>query len=257
MKKRRAVFAALLLAVALLVVGGGLLYQDFGARRKAQNEYESLARLAREETGGISKIQSPDGETPAETKAPLYESPIQFEELRKINPDLVGWIKIEGTRIDYPIVQAADNETYLHQDFQGNESVAGVIYLDYESKADFSGQHNLLYGHNMKNGAMLKDIVKYKDEAFFNEHQNIIVYTPEREYHLTPITVLYTEPVAERRRTWFTSPEHFRTYVKEMTAGGLYLQNQEEPMERLWSFVTCSYEFDDARTILYAREVNP
>ena len=63
-----------------------------------------------------------------------YVSPIQFDELKEIKPDIVGWLKVEGTEIDYPIVQTGNNETYLNTDFEGKKSVAGAIYLDYESE---------------------------------------------------------------------------------------------------------------------------
>ena len=133
--------------------------------------------------------------------------------------------------------------------------MAGAIYLDYESEPDFSGRHNIIYGHNMKNGSMFKDIVKYKDEEYFMEHQDITVYTPEREYHLRPMSVLYTEPTGMRRKTKFATEESFQAYVEEMTKGCSFAQIPEKPLEQLWSFITCSYEFNDARTILYAYEV--
>ena len=69
----------------------------------------------------------------------------------------------------------------------------------------------------MKNGSMFKDIVKYKDEEYFKEHQDITVYTPEREYHLRPMSVLYTEPTGMRRKTKFATEESFQAYVEEMT----------------------------------------
>ena len=163
MKKKRIASVLLLLAVVLAAVAGIKTYVDYQVRAAAEREYESLAELARE-TEAPTEI-STEAET-EETEAP-YVSPIQFDELRKINPDIVGWLKVEGTEIDYPIVQTGNNETYLNTDFEGKKSVAGAIYLDYESEPDFSGRHNIIYGHNMKNGSMFKDIVKYKDEEIF------------------------------------------------------------------------------------------
>jgi sortase B len=107
----------------------------------------------------------------------------------------------------------------------------------------------------MKNGAMFKDIIKYKDEAFFKEHQDIFIYLPEREYRLKPFAVLDTDPSPIRRKTVFETEESFQAYAREMTKDGLFLQKPEEPVRQFWSFVTCSYEFHDARTILYACEV--
>lgn len=250
MKSKKMAFGVLIIAVIFLAVGVGKLYSDFKTRDHAEQQYESLAELARETTAGETKASVPEAETSA-----AYVSPIDFEKLGKINPDIVGWIRIEGTAIDYPIVQTDNNETYLDTDFEGKKSVAGAIYLDYESEPDFSGRHNIIYGHHMKNGSMFKDIIKYKDEAFFKEHQDIYIYTSEREYHLRPITALYTDASPIRRKTVFETDESFQAYVEEMIKDGLFLQKPEEPVRQLWSFVTCSYEFNDARTILYACEV--
>ncbi len=250
MKKKNIAVAVLFLAAVFLAVGTGMLYSDYHTRDKTERQYESLAEMAREKTG-----TEPAAEANETEKSEAYVSPIQFEELRKINPDIVGWIRIEGTRIDYPIVQTDNNETYLNTDFEGNKSGAGAIFLDYESEPDFSGRHNIIYGHHMKNGSMFKDIIKFKDETFLKEHQDIVIYTPKREYCLRPVTAFYTDSSAVRRKTVFESDESFQAYVKEMTKGGAFLQMPAEPVAQLWSFVTCSYEVQDARTILYACEV--
>ena len=253
MKKKKIAIIVLILGILFFAVGVGGLYFEYLRRERAQQQYESLAALAREST-------APETETETETipeteETESYVSPIQFEELAAINPDVKGWLRIENTSIDYPIVQTDNNETYLDTDFEGNSSVAGAIFLDFESEPDFSGRHNILYGHHMKNGTMFKDIVKYKEEAYFKEHQNITVYLPDKEVHLKPIAVLYTAPVGIRRMTKFNTEESFQQYVVNMTDGGLVMDMPEEEPARLWSFVTCSYEFNDARTILYAVEV--
>jgi sortase B len=241
-KNKKLAFGPLIPAVFFLIVSAGRFYSDFKTGTHAEHQYESLAELARETA-------------PGETKA-AYVSPIDFEKLEKINPDIVGWVCIGGTGIDYPIVQTDNNETYLDRDFESRKSVSGAIYLDYENEPDFSGRHNIIYGHHMKNGTMFKDIVKYKDEAFFKSHQDIFIYTPEREYHLKPVAALDTDPSSIRRKTVFHTEESFQAYVEEMTKDGLFLQKPEAPVKQLWSFVTCSYEFRDARTILYACEVS-
>lgn len=253
MKKNKKPVWLLGLAAIFLILGVWLSFSEYQKRYQAQKQYESLAELAEAEESKTPPLQPSEEEEGVEE--PVYVSPIQFDELRKINPDVVGWIRVEDTMIDYPIVQTDNNETYLETDFEGRKSVAGAIYLDYECEPDFSGKHNIIYGHHMKNGCMFKDIVKYKDEAFFKEHQNITVYTPEREYHLKPVSALYTDASPLRRKTVFDTEESFNAYTNEMIKGCSFLQKPEEPVKQLWSFITCSYEFEDARTILYAAEV--
>lgn len=254
MKKRTWTPLLLVLAVVLLAVGGFKTYSDYSKRAAARQEKESLAELANRPEESTTAEEPEVEATEPETEEP-YESPIHFEELRKINPDIVGWLRIKDTAIDYPIVQAGNNDTYLKTDFEGKESVYGSIYLDYECEPDFSGRHNIIYGHNMKDGSMFKDIVKYKDEQYFKAHQDITVYTPEKEYHLRPISVLYTDPTGMRRKTKFATDLSFSAYVQEMTKGCPFLKMPEEEITQLWSFITCSYEYNDARTILYAYEI--
>ena len=253
MEKRKPPIVILIIALVLFAAGASILYSDYREKDKEKRQYEDLAKLATE-TSREESEESTD-KASEETAENQYVSPIQFDQLKAMNPDIVGWLKIEGTSIDYPIVQTDNNETYLDTDFEGKKNPSGAIFLDYESEPDFSGRHNILYGHHMKNGSMFKDIIKYKEESFFKEHQIITVYTPDREYHLRPFTVLYTDADGERRRTKFDTEEEFQGYVEKMTKKGFFYQTPDAPIETLWSFVTCSYELADARTILYAYEV--
>lgn len=181
---------------------------------------------------------------------------IDFQSLKKKNSDIVAWLTIPGTNIDYPVLQGKDNSQYLHKDMEGKESAAGSIFLDYADKKDISSLHNIFYGHHMKNGSMFKDIVKYKDQKYLKQHQEIILYTPEREIHLTAFAAVCTSPDAIRRKTDFETTEEFTSYIEEMTKNAsakIELPNNVS-IRRLYSFVTCSYEFQNARTILYAYE---
>ncbi|WP_313074684.1 class B sortase [Lacrimispora sp.] len=254
MEKRKLATVVLIIGLVLLVAGASMLVLDYQKKDRADRQNERLQELATEKSSEETKSNQ-DNETIAESSG-AYVSPIQFDALKAINPDIVGWLKIEGTSIDYPIVQTDNNETYLDIDFEGKKNASGAIFLDYESEPDFSGRHNILYGHHMKNGSMFKDIIKYKEESFFKDHQDITIYTPEREIHLRPFTVLYTDADGERRRTKFDTEEVFNGYVEKMTKKGLFYQKPDEPIGTLWSFVTCSYELADARTILYAYEVS-
>lgn len=187
-----------------------------------------------------------------ETEA--YVPAVNFTALHTENPDVVAWIQIPGTQINYPVVQGTDNEYYLHRDLNGQKSSAGTIFLDYADQPDFSSQHNILYGHHMKNGSMFKDISRYKDQDYFDRHSAIILYTPEREIHLKALAAVCTSPDAIRRKTVFTSGQEFLAYIRQMTANASASAPVPGTVARLYSFVTCSYEFENARTILYAYE---
>ncbi|HAW15516.1 MAG TPA: hypothetical protein DCW41_02290 [Clostridiales bacterium] len=94
-----------------------------------------------------------------------------FDELSKINPDVVGWITVYGTNIDYPILQGPDDLYYVNRDIYGNSTLSGSIYLQSANSSDFSDEFNLLYGHHFDNGAMFGDVAKYTDPDFFDGHR--------------------------------------------------------------------------------------
>lgn len=253
-KRRPSRVTDTILVVVVLLCGillaGNILKET--AQRKREEEIRKLAVQEEAPAGALR-----DGETQSlpdmEPEEPAeYHSPVDFESLRAVNPDIVAWIEIPGTDISYPVVQADDNETYLKRDFEGNKSAAGTIFLDCDSSSDLMGLHSILYGHHMKNQTMFAQIVKFKDESFFRENREVVLYLPESELHLRTIAAVYGDADGEKRRTEFSSLERFNRYVDEMTKNCSFRELPEGDVEGLYSFVTCSYEFNDARTILYA-----
>lgn len=241
----------------ILIISGGMTIRSYMGDKRADKEYGSLAELGRE-TKPAAGIAAPEtaAAAPKEPETKPYASPIDFDELIRENPDTVGWIKMPGTRIDYPIVQGTDNDFYLNHDFYGKKSAGGVIYLDYESQGDFLGRNSILYGHNMKNGSMFKDLVRYKDEAFFKEHRYFTIYTPEREIQLRAVACYYGEAKPIVRKTRFKSQESFDAFVREMVKPCSFSEVLTYPAGTLYTLVTCSYEMSDARTFLYAVEAD-
>ena len=160
------------------------------------------------------------------------------------------------TKIDYPIVQSPDNQYYLHKDFEGNDSVYGAIYLDADSKSDFSGWNNPIYGHHMKDGSMFKDVVKFKDQDFFENHRYFEIYTPERTIHLKTLGCYYSDSNGIVRKTSFKSQASFDKWVSERLAPCSFAEAPTQLFDSMFVLITCSYEKNDARTLLFAAEVD-
>lgn len=123
--------------------------------------------------------------TPEPTATPEpYESPIDFAALQEINPDIYAWLKIEDSKIDYPIVQhPAEDEYYLVHNSDGGPDLNGAIFtqVTYNEK-DFTDPVTILYGHNMASGAMFGTLRQsYTDQEFFDGHKAITIYTPDEE----------------------------------------------------------------------------
>lgn len=247
---RRNIIMGILLLVVIL--SGIRVIRDQLEARRQREEQERLAALAAQTT----EAPAPEIEIETETEAP-YVSPIDFEALWKENPDTVAWITVPDTKIDYPIVyDGENNETYLHKDFNGNDSVYGTIYLDSDSEPDFSGWNNPIYGHHMRDGSMFKDVTKFKDEEFFKEHQYFEIYTPERTIHLKALSCYYADASGVVRKTRFTSQESFDQWVKERLEPCAFAEIPEFSVDNMYVLVTCSYEFNNARTLLFAVEVD-
>ena len=102
-----------------------------------------------------------------------------FQELKAMNPDVCGWLTLDHTKIDYPVVQGTDNEYYLKHTFKKTEHVAGSIFLDKDNSPDFSNRKSILYGHNMKDGSMFQGLHKYENEQYLETHNKVYLYLPD------------------------------------------------------------------------------
>lgn len=115
------------------------------------------------------------------SEAPLPENPINFEELQQTNSDIYAYIKIPGTVIDYPVVQATyeDDDFYLNHDLNKKYKFAGSIYSEKKNSKNFTDRNTVLYGHNMLNGTMFQNLHKFRNKEFFEQNQYIYIYTPD------------------------------------------------------------------------------
>lgn len=109
------------------------------------------------------------------------ETPVDFVELKKKNPDIYAWINVPGTSVDYPVLRrAGENSYYLNHSVDDKKSVYGSIYTQDYNDMDFADFNTVVYGHNMKNGSMFGTLKKYRDKTFFEQNQYINVYMPGR-----------------------------------------------------------------------------
>ena len=107
------------------------------------------------------------------------------EELRELSADAVAWITVDGTRIDYPVMQGKTNAEYLNKDPYGEFSLSGSIFLDSRNDSSFRDPYSLVYGHHMEYGAMFGALDKYKDKTYFDAHRTgLLTVTNGDEYNI-------------------------------------------------------------------------
>ena len=181
-----------------------------------------------------------------------------FEELLAVNSDVCAWLTLNGTEIDYPVLQGTDNLTYINKDVYGNFALAGSIFLDTRCDRNFEHCYSLIYGHDMSNSKMFGDLKKYKEQDFFNENTTGILILPDKVYSLKIFAVLLTSASDEmifETEKWQADASPLLNYAGQKA---LHLQKEtlntarENENTQILALSTCSYEFEDARTIVLA-----
>ena len=109
-------------------------------------------------------------------------SGLSFGELKEQNPDVVAWLTLDDTNIDYPVVKGSDNSYYLNRDALGEYSLSGSIFMDYRMASDFSSPYSIIYGHNVRDGSMLSDLALLKDQKLYDEEPYFWILTPKGNY---------------------------------------------------------------------------
>ena len=164
----------LIASVSLFLLGFGICMavSTFFMYREGEQEYEALREYVNEE-------EREEDESEEQDSTLASKATVDFQALRKINLDIIAWIRIPDTKIDYPIVQGKNNAYYLKHMFQKTEHAAGSIFLDKDNSPDFSNRKSILYGHNMKDGSMFQGLHKYENEQYLEIHNKVYLYLPD------------------------------------------------------------------------------
>lgn len=173
-----------------------------------------------------------------------------FAALRAVNDDVRGWVTLDGTGVDYPVVQGADNLTYVNTDVYGAFSLAGSIFLDSRCAPDFSDGCSLLYGHHMAGGQMFGDLEKYQDAAFLASHTGGTLLLPERTCRLEVLGCLL---ISASEPQIFQPEGQDAAAVLDWAAETALVWRKGAAMpQRVLALSTCSSAFTDARTVVLA-----
>lgn len=230
-KRRGNVLSNILIAVgvALLLVAGGLFVKAQIGYKKANDYYNGIAEMAVKDSSGEDGIPQ-----------------IDFDALKKESDDIVGWIYVPGTRINYVVAQGETNNTYLRHLPNGEYSENGTIFMDMDGAAPgMVDQQTTLYGHHMNDGAMFEPIDASMDQKVFDTFKKVYYITPEMTYVLKPMfTMQVQDDYVDARRTNFDSEKAFTQYLQaslaQAKASAKDAAAEVEKADKVLTLVTCA-----------------
>ena len=246
----------LILAILIILMIVSTIYVIYFFRLKFQAKEESNLLNSIK----IEKMQIPEN---SKEKVIITERMLQVKELQKQNSDIVGWIEIEGTNINYPVLQGTDNEYYLDHDYKHKKTAKGSIFLNKDYDWNIPSTNLLIYGHNMKNGEMFEDLLNYSSEEYYKNHP-IIRFTTANEDNEYEIFSAFRARVYYKSETNVfryynfinaNSEEEYNEFIKNAKSSALYDTGINASYgEKLITLITCSYHVNDGRFVVIGKE---
>lgn len=214
--------------------------------------------------GQWNRTQLVESQTLPEESAGVATHPYQadIQKWHQANADVKGWLDVSDTGISLPVVQHADNEYYLTRDATGADNKNGAAFIDYEVDHLTKADHVVIYGHNMENGQVFSDLLRYRDKAYADAHPTIRLATDKdmKTYEVVlAVDMDLTDPASFFSfNSWlhWDDEKDARKYMAEMRKRAVYDGGQSiEPDDRLLSLSTCENSKNNARCIVVAKEV--
>lgn len=251
--RKRSPIISFLLFIFILIFLGSVGYLGYYYWKSAQNRstYQSL-REVYDNPGFLAPAGYPSG----------YDK--DFAGLWEINPDIVGWINIDGTGLDYPVVQTTDNTKYYRMNFEGEYSEHAVPFVDAAVDLKKPSTNTIIYGHNIRTDGQMFNILKgYKELEYYQQHPVVEFNSVYHEGQYKIISVFYTNTHSEHGEIFpyhefidSQSETQTQEYIDDVLIRSIINTGVDVlPSDELLTLSTCTYEFKDARYVVVARKV--
>ena len=268
-KKKRIVYnICLVVLIMVFLLSAGYLVSYFLQSKKSEDQFEKLEAMIDQpvEESEIAYVATEGDAEPGLEFVSIDGVLVQkqFASIYRENQDFVGWLSIEDTNIDYPVMQTPeDEEYYIHRDFYGKSSSAGTLFIDAASNVGKPSDNLLIYGHNMKSGTMFHDLLKYEKEDFYKNHKYIQFDTIYGNATYEVIAAFRTKilPEGENGFQYYTffdaaNEAEFREYVSGCKALTPYtIQTSAQPGDSLITLSTCAYHTENGRFAIVAKKI--
>lgn len=232
----------LIVAIAVFCFSAFQLFRIFSSYKKGNDEYAKIQDFA-------VKAKELDGET-------IFS--VDFDKLKEINPDTVGWIRFEEPSIiSYPIVHSHDNKEYLTKLFGEGKNTYGTLFVDKDNAGDFSDKNTFIYGHRMKSGSMFGKLEMYADKEFYEKHPYFYIYTPdgkEAQYQIFAAGVV--TDTSESYNKIYEDEQAFSDYISYVKTKSNYDTGVEvAPDSQIVSLSTCTVDSNEDRFLVHAVKI--
>lgn len=186
--------------------------------------------------------------------AKQYE--LDFPTLLSYNSEVKGWISIEETNIDYPIVQGDTNDEYLRHTIEHTFNNAGSIFLDYQVRKPFEEFNTIIYGHNQRNGMMFHDLVKYQEQEFYQKHPYIQIDTPEKTYIYQICSAYITNASSDTYLLESYRSFQPQIFLNQMKNAALYDTGAVMNLnDQYLTLSTCTNDEEEERMVVQAKKI--
>ncbi|MBR2067703.1 MAG: class B sortase [Solobacterium sp.] len=228
----------IILVISLLVAifSGYKLITGLRTYEEAKKAYGTI----RDEVVVVKDVET--SEDNAEQKP--AEREINWEKLWDVSKDVVGWIHMDDSSIDYPVVHYTDNDYYLRRLLDGTWNDAGTIFVEAENKKNFEDQVTVIYGHHMLNQPyMFREIESFGDPAYYETHKVIEFETPDKKYYLYPIAGIYETAYADYVKQNFENEDECKAYIDDFVSRSTFKGEETlQPTDKMVVLSTCEYK---------------
>ena len=257
MKKRLRIVLGIVLSTVLLFSGYQIAEMLAGYARSETARQEAMMQVVSIVDEGLPATEQTDASTTAAeaTAVPLETPPIavDFDALREINPEIVGWLYCADTPINYPVAYTDNNAYYLNHLYDGTRNHSGTLFVDCNCSPNFSDMNTVIYGHHMKSGAMFACLVEYEVQAYYEAHPVMYLLTPQHNYRLDIFSGYVAEAGSQRFFMGSGDEAEFEAYLEEIKAISDFNScDGQSTQNRIVTLSTCTYDFHEARYILHA-----
>lgn len=251
----RIVFGVAFIVLVLAILGLGAIVFSYW---QGQRVYDEVAQDAFPSADDVFAQGAVGSEAAGGVDLEAICDAIDWDALRAVNPDVVAWIYVPGTPVNYPVVQTSNNVTYLSTDFRGGHgwlAQFGCIFVAAENAPGFTDRNNVLFGHHMNDGSMFGFIDGLFDPDKFNATRDIYLLSPDGGYRLRTFSILHCDANEAIAQTTFPSDEDYAAYVQDKMDRSEVAPDpamDAASVQKTFMLATCDNAVDSLRQVLFA-----